>query len=82
MTNDSFKTSKDVFKSLVKRYRRSGKVVSTISTADLQLLRESPAVSPDTATGLVRKVWLDIQLYLAKRGARGKSRPETFLFPG
>ena len=70
-----FKTSNAFFKAILKRYIKSGKDTSfhqpRITESDLQIIRCSSALSPDTPVSLVRKVWFDIQLCFARCGREG-----------
>ncbi|XP_043946221.1 nuclear receptor coactivator 6 isoform X2 [Protopterus annectens] len=61
-------TTKGVVKRIRREEKEKGLHHPPLSMAELQFLRRSPVLSPNTAVSLVRKVWLEIQLHLAHCG--------------
>ncbi len=70
MKSSFFTSSNGVFKSVIKILRKNRQCVPappSISATDLQLIRALEALSPHTASRLVKKVWFKVQLHLARR---------------
>jgi hypothetical protein len=85
LTDSDFHVSNNTFKSVLKKLKNEGLDVSQphkpISNEDLDKLRNSLVLSPDTPLSLVRKVWFDITLSFLRRGNenQGKLTPQSFV---
>ena len=69
--DSEFTTSNRMFKLIIKTHRKNGQDKAKhhphVNEADLKLLRESTALSPDNLLGRVSKIWFDLQLCLVRR---------------
>ncbi|XP_064821426.1 proteoglycan 4-like [Oncorhynchus masou masou] len=85
MKDSEFTSSNNVFIGVLKKIRREGRDKTThpkvIKAQDLEILQNSPVLSPYTPRGLVNKVWFDIQLHFGPRGKEGNRRltPQSFI---
>ncbi|XP_034093410.1 zinc finger MYM-type protein 4-like [Gymnodraco acuticeps] len=85
MKDNEFTTSNNVFSGLIKSLRRAGQDKTehhpAITNEDLEILRKSRAMDPNTPRGLLNKVWFDIQLHFGRRGKEGlrKLTPQSFV---
>ncbi|XP_031684001.1 transcription elongation regulator 1 isoform X1 [Oncorhynchus kisutch] len=85
MKDSEFTSSNNVFIGVLKKIRREGRDKTThpkvIKAQDLEILQNSPVLSPYTPRGLVNKVWFDIQLHFGPRGKEGNRRltPQSFV---
>ena len=72
--NPTFSRSNKMLESKLKAIRREGKEniqhKPVIESAVLVKINNSPFTSPDTAVGLLRKVWFYVTLYWCRRGQR------------
>ncbi len=72
MKSSSFTSSNGVLKSVIKTLRRNGQDVSQRHPpSQSQTCSSSKALSPRTASRLVKKVWFEFQLHLARHGRQG-----------
>ncbi|XP_033967458.1 zinc finger MYM-type protein 3-like [Pseudochaenichthys georgianus] len=85
MKDNEFTTSNNVFSGLIKSLRRAGQDKTehhpAITNEDLEILRKSRAMDPNTPRGLLNKVWFDTQLHFGRRGKEGlrKLTPQSFV---
>ncbi|KAJ4922588.1 hypothetical protein JOQ06_021656 [Pogonophryne albipinna] len=85
MKDNEFTTSNNVFSGLIKSLRRAGQDKTehhpAITNEDLEILRKSRAMDPNTPQGLLNKVWFDTQLHFGRRGKEGlrKLTPQSFV---
>ncbi|KAJ4925680.1 hypothetical protein JOQ06_018401, partial [Pogonophryne albipinna] len=85
MKDNEFTTSNNVFSGLIKSLRRAGQDKTehhpAITNEDLEILRKSRAMDPNTPRGLLNKVWFDTQLHFERRGKEGlrKLTPQSFV---
>ena len=79
-----FKYSTDMFMSVLKSTSRHGKGSVehklSISQADINRLYQSMAFDPNTQTGLMQKVWLELCMFFCRRGRENQRElsPEMF----
>jgi len=84
--NPTFSRSNKMLESKLKAIRREGKEniqhKPVIESADLVKINNSPFMSPNTADGLLRKVWFYVTLYWCRRGCEGQRllRRDSFQF--
>ncbi|MGH0145273.1 UNVERIFIED_CONTAM: hypothetical protein FKN15_032852 [Acipenser sinensis] len=64
-------SNNSVRKTLEKQVKTRPYTTPRITGLDLKCLQETDVLSPDTVVGLVRKIWFDRQLNLARLGRQG-----------
>lgn len=75
MQDTEFTAANNMFKGVLKLLRKAGRDRTqhhpAISPGDLNTLRASAALQPNSPKGLLYKVWFDIQLHFGRRGCEG-----------
>lgn len=85
MQDTEFTAANNVFRGILKQIRKAGKDRSNhhpiISPGDLNILKTSAALQPNSPKGLLHKVWFDIQLHFGRRGCEGNRnlKPDSFV---